>query len=350
MSELAVHRECFFVGGNYVQSESGLVMRGQVYVEALTPQCLQHTLPIILIHGRDHTAVNWINTPDGRPGWATWYVSRGWKVYLIDQPARGRSAYHHGQDGAQGITSASTIEKVFTAPAEHGAWPQAKLHTQWPGGPNKGHVGDPVFDQYYASLVPSLSRTDSELLMQSAGAALLDRVGPAILVGHSQGGLLSWLIGDSRPELVKGIVAVEPTGPPYKDLVPGLGQGDRLSGLTRMALTYDPPVSLSSPLEFQLQSTALSPERVETWSQKEPARRLVQLSRIPVAIVTAEASYHALFDHGTAHYLTSAGVKTDHILLSEHGIHGNGHIMALEINNLEIASLIETWITSHIKA
>jgi hypothetical protein len=116
-----------------------------------------------------------------------------------------------------------------------------------------------------------------------------------------------------------------------------------------MALTYEPPVSADSPLELELQSTATSLERVKIWGQKEPTRRLVHLARIPVAIVTAEASYHALFAHGTARYLAQSGVETVHILLAEHGIRGNGHMMAIEMNNLEIATLIETWITFHVR-
>jgi pimeloyl-ACP methyl ester carboxylesterase len=52
--------------------------------------------------------------------------------------------------------------------------------------------------------------------MQSNGnvpAALLDRIGPAIILTHSQSGPFGWLIADARPKLVKAVVAVEPAGP-----------------------------------------------------------------------------------------------------------------------------------------
>jgi hypothetical protein len=63
-----------------------------------------------------------------------------------------------------------------------------------------------------------------------------------------------------------------------------------------------------------------------------------------MAVVSAEASYHAPYDHGTSAYLTQAGVDHDFIRLADHGINGNGHMMMLEKNNLEIAALLEQWI------
>jgi len=56
-------------------------------------------------------------------------------------------------------------------------------------------------------------------LNRDAGAALLDKIGPAILLTHSQSGAFGWPIADARPNLVKAIVAVEPSGPPVHDAV-----------------------------------------------------------------------------------------------------------------------------------
>jgi pimeloyl-ACP methyl ester carboxylesterase len=81
-------------------------------------------------------------------------------------------------------------------------------------------MGDPVFDAFYSTQVESLvSNAETQKLAQSAGAALLDRIGPAILLTRSQAGAFGWLIADARPTLVKGIIAVEPFGPPFRDAV-----------------------------------------------------------------------------------------------------------------------------------
>jgi pimeloyl-ACP methyl ester carboxylesterase len=84
------------------------------------------------------------------------------------------------------------------------------------------------------------------------------------------------------------------------------------------------------------------------WFASVP-HKLARLAGIPVMIVTAEASYHAPYDHCTSQYLTQAGVANDFIPLAKRGIHGNGHMMMLEKNNLEIAGVIADWISGHVK-
>jgi pimeloyl-ACP methyl ester carboxylesterase len=339
-----MHRLNFFVGGTYAGPPEARVMHGQMSVEMLTPKVVAHPYPLVLIHGAAQTAAGWITTPDGRPGWAEWFVEHGWTVCMVDQPARGRSAWQPGLDGPVKPVPVSVIENLFTAPEDANGWPQARLHTQWPGG---AHSGDAVFDQFYASQVASLANPESEKLMQAAGASLLDRIGPAILITHSQAGLFGWLIADARPGMVKAIVALEPAGPPYKDAVFQSGF-DRVSGLTTLPLTYDPPVSPESPLEFEQQAEPDLPDLTPCWSQKGTPRRLIRLAGIPVLVVTTEASYHAMFDHCTARYLDQAGVKNEFARLADRGIRGNGHMMMLERNNLEIAAFLDTWLTANV--
>lgn len=66
-------------------------------------------------------------------------------------------------------------------------------------------------------------------------------------------------------------------------------------------------------------------------------------------LVTAEASYHAVYDHCTALYLRQAGVSADHARLEAHGIRGNAHMMMLEKNNLQIAKLITDWLDRNVR-
>lgn len=171
-------REVFFVGGSYVGEGANQVMRGAMYVEHLRPRKVTRTYPLVLISGTAQTAVNWMTTPDGRKGWAQYFVEQGYEVYMVDQPARGRSAWNPGVDSELRSFSVAAVETLFTRP--DGEWPQARLHTQWPGS---GRRGDPVFDQFYASQVAYVgSNVDTQTAMQAAGAALLDRIGPAVLV------------------------------------------------------------------------------------------------------------------------------------------------------------------------
>ena len=59
-------------------------------------------------------------------------------------------------------------------------------------------------------------------------------------------------------------------------------------------------------------------------------------------------SYHAIYHHCTARYLQQAGTKTDFVRLADHGIRGNGHMMMLEGNNLEIAAFLDAWLGANV--
>jgi pimeloyl-ACP methyl ester carboxylesterase len=341
-------RGFFYVGGQYTGDADKQVMSGQTYVEMLAPKVVRRAYPLVLIHGAAQTATNWMGTPDGRKGWADYFVEQGYVVYMIDQPVRGRSAWHPA-DGATRMFTAPVLEAQFTATDRLGRWPQAKLHTQWPGeGERKGLRGDPVFDAFYATQVESLaSNADTQRHNQRAGAALLDRIGPAVVVTHSQAGPFGWLIADARPKLVKGIVAIEPSGPPFENSTNATGKA-RPWGPTDVALTYDPPVASAAELQLQ-RATESMPERFGCWMQQAPARRLPNLTQTPTMVLVAEASYHAVYDHCTAQYLQQAGVPADLVRLEDRGIRGNGHMVMIEKNNLEIARLIDEWIVARVR-
>jgi len=104
----------FFVGGSYVGDPAKQVMHGQMFVEKLTPARPHQRYPIVLIHGAAQTATNWMGTPDGREGWAEFLCNQGYQVYMVDQPARGRSAWQEGIDGKVRTFDAQTIEVVHS--------------------------------------------------------------------------------------------------------------------------------------------------------------------------------------------------------------------------------------------
>jgi pimeloyl-ACP methyl ester carboxylesterase len=341
-----------FAGGHYVAGPDGQYLSGQAYVEYQIPVRRTHPFPIVMIEGGGQSGSNFTGTPDGRTGWAQFFLEQGCAIYVMDQPGRGRSALRP-EYGPTVQRPASWVEQQFTAPERSKLWPQAVLHSQWPG---TGVAGDPVFDQFYAEQLPSVADfAKQQELNRDAGVALLDRIGPAILLTHSQSGAFGWPIANGRPGLVKAIVAVEPSGPPVHDAVfkgaPDWFADGPLSkpwGLTAAPLAYD-GIREAAELRFEQQKQADSPQFMKCWRQQEPVRVLTNLRRIPVAIFSSEASYHASYDHCTAQYLTQAGVKNSFIRLADRGIRGNGHMMMLEKNNLAIARVVADWITANVK-
>jgi pimeloyl-ACP methyl ester carboxylesterase len=348
-------------------------MTGQIYVEKLEPLHVRHEHPLVFITGNVQTGTvslfkpaglppsppirfvdcpqNWLNTPDDRPGWASYFLKRGYTIYLTDQAQRGRSPWLPG-DGQLSLYSVETYEKQFTAPQNSPSYPQAALHTQWPGP--TGLLGDPVFDALYASQVPSQNNATLQATYNNASyVALLDKIGPAIVIAHSQGGPFAWKLADVRPQLVKGIVALEPEGPPFENYAAApfdpayirpAANRNRPFGLTLLPIAYDPPIGLDASLMVRENASAPNANLSSCIRQAEPARRLVNLAEVPVLFVTAEASYHAVYDHCTVAYLRQAGVHVEYLELGEAGIHGNGHFMFLELNNLQVAERVSGWL------
>jgi pimeloyl-ACP methyl ester carboxylesterase len=176
-------------------------MIGQIYVEKLSPNPAPANppLPIIFIAGAAQTGTNFLDTPDGRPGWASYFLFKGHTVYLSDQPARGRSFWFPGQGSIGYIGSPNSVSDIFTDVANNGdQWPQAKLHTQWPG---TGRIGDPAFDSFYRSQMQlQTDRFISEEQNAQAYSALVDLVGDCYIISHSQAGaygILSQTLFDS---------------------------------------------------------------------------------------------------------------------------------------------------------
>ena len=345
----------FFVGGRYTKTRDGQIMTGQMFVQYQIPQARTQPYPVVMWHGGGQTGTNFLGTPDGRPGWAQYFLQRGYAVYVVDQPARARSGYFTEVYGPTRRPNTEAMSKRFTAPARALEYPQAQHHTQWPG---TGVAGDPVFDQFFASQVEDIADVGMiEQLNRAAGTALLDRIGPAILLTHSQSGPFGWGLADARPQLVKGILAVEPNGPPFHDNAV-IGAPDwfrdgalaRPWGITRLPLTFEPAAAEPQALRMTRQAQPDGPDLARCWLQGgETPRRLPRLAGVPILIIVSEASYHAPYDHCTSRFLDQAGVKHEFVRLPDVGIRGNGHMMMLEKNNLEIARLLADWAAKTIR-
>lgn len=175
----------FYVGGQYVGEGSSRKLSGHMYVQVFEPAVKKHRFPVVLVHGNSQSGNNFIGTVDGRPGWAQDFSARGYTVYVVDQVGRGRSGTFPSLYGAYGEPSISLVELLARAPDT--TFPTARLNTQWP---DKGVAGQPYFDQFLAQQMPSIRDVlKIEELNVAAHLALLEKIGPAILVEHSQAGV-----------------------------------------------------------------------------------------------------------------------------------------------------------------
>jgi pimeloyl-ACP methyl ester carboxylesterase len=206
----------------------GTVCNGmQMYVERWIPTVVSRPYPVVLIHGGYRQGSDWISTPDGRRGWATILIEKGYRVYVVDRPGQGRCPYHpylHGNFDRE----APTFEKA-----------------DWPG----------ATDQYVAAMgQPMANNPITQSVWRTRGAMLLDDIGPAILVTHGDGVDFAWATAQERPKLVKGIVAVEPPSTtwrgralpnvPIATVLPSPSANDTPPTVARIALPNNGPMPM----------------------------------------------------------------------------------------------------------
>ena len=330
----------FFVGGTHNVNDQ---IVGQMYVEYRIPQNQKHPFPIIFVHGGGQLGVGWNETPDGREGWAPYFLRRGYAVYVVDQAARGRSPYHSSLGPLSDANNSLNAQRLWAAIERSKLWPAAILHTQWPG---PAVDGDPTFEQFLASQTAAIGNVPQYFLTADALVALLEKIAPAILIPHSQPGWSAWAVADRRPSLVKGLIQIEP-GPTVHTTQP-FGLIDVPWGLAFGPIAYSPPVTDPSQLIFE--DVPVTDPYVSTCRlQREPARQLPNMAKVPILLLSSPSGYNTLWDHCTSLYLTQAGVGHTWQKLQDIGIFGNGHFMFLEKNSDEVAGVVLDWIEEHVE-
>jgi len=203
---------------------------------------------------------------------------------------------------------------------------------RWPG---TGQVGDPGLDAFFAQQRPMRFDTAEYAhdLTRRRGTELLERIGLAVVITHSAGGPFGWLVADARPDLVRALVSVEGIGP----------------STLAVPLSYDPPVATVAELALE----PLPAEPAIDWGslaglprtqQPTPPRRLPQLARVPIAVLTSEDPRFAQLNRDTIAYLRAAGCAVEDLQLTDHGIGGNGHMMVIEDNNAEVLDVALDWL------
>jgi pimeloyl-ACP methyl ester carboxylesterase len=310
----------FFVGGRIIETRfpgsfpAGKVPEGkisvdQMYVSYMIPEHAGNKTPIILVPGGGLTGAEYETTPDGREGWATYFVRRGYPVYVVDTPGRGRAGFDATSVlEAKEKKDATLIPSgVFSATGEF-AWPNFRF------GPGFGTAfADTQFpvaaiDAFAAQGVPNPEATLAGGGMKTAPnalAALLDKIGPSIVLVHSLSGPYADVLVGMRPKLVRAVVNVEAA----QYIVPTDAQIAAYRGIPALELFGD-----------HLDAQAI------TGSARMRARQAV------VERINAQPN-------GKATLVTLPSV----------GMRGNTHMMMQDKNNLDVADYILNWLAREVK-
>jgi pimeloyl-ACP methyl ester carboxylesterase len=276
-----------------------------MYVEYFLPEKPTHETPIVLIHGCCTTGAGFVSTPDGREGWAKYFVRHGWKTYVVDQPGHGRS----------------------------------------PMPPD------------YATMSLQHAVDDN--------VALVKKIGRSVFLVHSIGGVIGWKLCETVPDQVAAIIGVAPVPPANIregsfPAASAIGQSFVTSG-PGPALPEDKPAwyKLDAARNAFASASNFPAEAMDQYYPSlvpESARAINELmnidgkgltadpkkfANVPKVIVTGDQDprHPREVDAQTAKFLGA-----DHIYLADVGLPGHGHPMYLDKGSDKIAQVILDWL------
>lgn len=280
-------------GVPYKLDPNGPYMVEQMYVQYFVPKTSRARLPILLWHGGGLTGATYETTPDGREGWLTYFLRKGWTVYNSDAVERGRSGFASPEvwPGEPLHLPVGNAYERFRIGGGEGTWnfdpAKRKL---LPGN----QFPSEAYDDFTKQMVPRWTTTNTAII--AGYTALIDKVCPCVVLVHSQSGEFGQKVAQARPDKVKALVMVEPAAP---------GDADNAAALK--------VVPLLAIYGDYIESDARWP----TIRQNE----LTFLAKV-----------------------TAAGGKVDIIDLPKIGIKGNSHMIMMDKNNLTVADVILKWL------
>jgi pimeloyl-ACP methyl ester carboxylesterase len=262
-----------------------------MYVERLEPaDGARQPLPLVLVHGAGQTGASYLATPDGREGWAPYFVRRGFTTYVVDLPGHGRSGL----------------------PASLPAW--------------------------------------SGLRYVEALEALLDQTGPALLLTHSMGGRVGWKLAERSPQRIAALFAVAPAPPP--NLLPQAETSLPEDTLFFADPAFTGPYLTDTPT-FPREAlgtflATLVPESARAVNEgRNAAGPELYVGRDALRGIPAAA---LAFDRDVADPPSIVQATAEYFdipfLLADRdwGLPGHGHMAMLERGNLELAARVADWL------
>lgn len=266
-------------------------------------------IPMVLVHGGAHTGACYVSTPDGRPGWATYFAERGRPSYVVDWPGHGRSP-----------------------------------------------------------MPPDFAAMSTACVVDALGV-LLERLGRAVLLTHSMSGPIGWQVAERWPDRVAAVVGVAP-GPPANLQVPYPASAavppDHPAAQSIFGAPWytpeDAPLRFGEdsarknwantarfPMDaFEAYLSSLVPESARAVNERNNVEGMglavhdfEVLKRLPLLVLTGDQDtrHPRAADEAVAN-----AVGAEYLWLADEGYTGYGHMLMIEHGNEAIAERILRWL------
>jgi len=153
--------------------------------------------PLVMWHGIGQFSKTFETTPDGREGYQNIFLRNNYSVYLIDQPRRGNA----GRSTVTATINPTPDEQQWFDVFRVGVWPSYFDGVQFARDTE-------TLNQYFRSMTPSIGAIDIEV-NTDAVSSLFTKIGEGILVTHSHSGGMGWKTAVKNSN-IKAIVSYEP--------------------------------------------------------------------------------------------------------------------------------------------
>jgi hypothetical protein len=308
----------FFVGGTVLTSpgtydplnpaSGGQTFHGDhAYVQYLIPAG-GRDLPLVMWHGGGQMGKTWESTPDGREGFQTIFLRRGFPVYVLDQPRRGRA----GRSTVGATLTVTPGEQETFNVFRIGIWPNYFPNVQFPRDPES-------LDQYFRQQTPNTGPGGNEIIVPAV-AALFDKIGAGVLLTHSASGQPGFLTVIAAPE-IKGLIAYEPAA----FIFPEGEVPPPESGVSSLAVPQADFAKLAR-LPIQIVYGDNIPTSPSPYGGPERWRVRLKLAAQFVAAVNRRGGDATLLH------------------LPDIGVYGNTHFPFSDLNSLKIADLLSGYL------
>jgi pimeloyl-ACP methyl ester carboxylesterase len=249
---------------------------------------------IIMIPGANLSTYIYITTPDGRKGWGDLFADKGYDVYMVNDPR-----YDFATGGIVAPFKVPSNGKPATPGSQQG-W-QNDIWTRWGFGTSQGNpYPNALFptDSFsvFAKNYPYLGSSNDNYA--EAVQAVIDSTRSKVwLMAHSAGASRAVTAARQKNKQVKGLIMLEPAGPPDSSDFPDL------NGMHMFGVYCDYIVSRNQT------SRKLATEQVATYFQK------------------------------------AGGVGEVVSLPEDSLVFGNSHLMMQDKNSKYIFEIVERWIS-----
>ena len=246
------------------------------------------------------------------------FLQKGYKTFIVDQPRRGRA----GRSTVSGNISATPDDQLWYYNFRIGEYPNFYENVSFPRDAE-------AVRQFFMQMTPDTGSYPSDEIISDAMVEIFEKSGEGILITHSAGGGPGWTTA-IKSEKVKAVIALEPGTFPFP--------------------------------ENELPAVEETTSPFPAVGQKVSLENFLKLTKIPVVVYFGDnipTGNKTVENWGFDNWRTRLNLAKNWqkvmqkysgdceiIYLPDIGVTGNTHFLMADLNNQEVADVMENWLKS----